>query len=138
MAYGFNDDKTKAAMVSQDDLSKLVRMDFQTVSTPLGQNVPNNQVTTIADIALPGAGVYTVSARLLFSGSAGGQRRIIISTNESATTWQNQCDGTGNDYLSAMVQFKLSGSGKFYIRALQNSGSSCQVTASDVSWKREY
>ena len=74
MAYGFNDDKTKAAMVSQDDLSKLVRMDFQTVSTPLGQNVPNNQVTTIADVSLPGAGVYTVSARLLFSGNAGGQR----------------------------------------------------------------
>lgn len=138
MAYGFNSDKTKAGMVSQDDLNKLVRMDFQAVSTPLGANVPNNQVTTIADVNLPGAGVYTVSARLTFSGSAGGQRRIIISTNESATTWQNQCDGTGNDYLSAMVQFKLTGSGKVYIRALQNSGSTCQVTASDVSYKREY
>lgn len=138
MAFGFNEDKTKATVITSDEYAQLCKVQFKSVASEGAVQIENNVVETVQLFNLPGNGTYIISARLLFSGRAGGQRRIFLTTNESASTWQNQCDGTGNDYLSTSIIVKVTSATTIFIRALQNSGQTCNVTPSDIAYVRLY
>ena len=137
MAYGFNEDKTKANMISQDEYASLARVDFKSVGGSVVA-VQNNELTELTRFKLPGNGTYIIRVKYNFENTSypGGQRRLVVSPNANATTWDAQVQGTGNDYVSAVILYK--GSGTIYVKALQNSGAACVCTPINVEYVRLY
>lgn len=133
MSYGFNDDKSKAAMTKGT---------YTGVNTEgISVNVPNNSVTTLYGFNLPGPGTYIVTARLKFTGRSGGTRRMYMTSNMAAETWQNQCEGTGTDFISTTIIHKYAqGTPNYaiYLKAYQNSGATLTVSISDFKYVRLY
>lgn len=137
MAHGFNEDKTKANMISQDEYQSLAKVAYKSVGGSVVA-VQNNTVTDLWEFDLPGAGTYIIQAKYNFNstGNPGGHRRLIISSNPNATSWDADVVGTGNDYVTATYLYN--GSGKIYIRAFQNSGAACVCTPVYVNYVRLY
>lgn len=137
MAHGFNEDKTKANMISQDEYQNLAKYTYQSVGGSVVA-VQNNTVTDLLEITLPGPGAYFVQAKYNFNNTSypGGHRRLIISSNPNATSWDADVVGTGNDYVTAT--YLDYSSGKIYIRAFQNSGGAVVVTPVYVKYVRLY
>ena len=137
MAYGFNEDKSKANMISQDEYASLARVQYKSVGGSVVL-VQNNELTELTRFNLPGNGTYIIRVKYNFNntGYPGGQRRLVVSSNANATTWDAQVQGTGNDYVSAVVIYK--GSGTIYVKALQNCGAGCVCTPINVEYVRLY
>lgn len=133
MSYGFNNDKSKAAMIKGT---------YTGVNTEgVAHSVPNNTITNLNAIRLPGIGTYIVTARLRFTGRSGGTRRMYLTPNPDPQTWQNQCEGTGTDYVTTTIIHKCTTpwvDDVIHINAYQNSGATLTVYVSDVKYVRLY
>ena len=133
MSYGFNDNKSKATMT---------KATYTGVNTEgAGWNVTSGTSYILDSFNLPGTGTYIITARLKFTGRSGGTRRIYLTANASADSWQNQCEGTGTDFISATIIHKCTNvntNGTIYIKGFQNSGATLTVNISDVKYVRLY
>lgn len=137
MAYGFNSDKTMANMISQDEYQNLAKVEYKSVGGSVVL-VQNNTLTDLTEISLPGSGIYIVRVKYNFNNTAypSGHRRLIVSSNSTANTWDADVMGSGNDYVSATIIYR--GSGKIYVKALQNSGGALVCTPMNVEYVRLY
>ena len=132
MAHGFSDDKSKV------NLTKHAYRGFASAGS-IG--LPSYMPTWVQQIELPGKGTYIIHARLKFLGKSGGVRRIYLTPLINAETWQNQCAGTGADYLSTTIIHKCNGTEDdsiIYLKAFQDSGATLTVTPSDFKYVRLY
>lgn len=90
--------------------------------------------TTICSTDTLSAGVYEVTAYASFPNNSTGRRHIHLATTTTGSALDSFCQVTGppNSGAACIMQFhtviKRSSSGKWYLRAYQNCGSSITVS----------
>lgn len=90
--------------------------------------------TTICNTAQYGAGVYLVSAYVSFPASSSGRRHMHISTTNTGSALDNwsQLTLAPSNAQPTIMQltgiYKRTSTGRWYLRAYQNSGSSQTVS----------
>lgn len=97
-------------------------------------SVSNNATATLCLTAQYGAGVYLVSAYASFPASSSGRRHIHISTTNTGSAldeWSELTLAPSNTQPTVMNMtgiYKRTSTGRWYLRAYQNSGSTQTVS----------
>ena len=97
-------------------------------------SVSNNSTGTVCLTAQYGAGVYLVSAYASFPASSSGRRHIHISTTNTGSALDGWAETTvaPSPTQPTVIQvnniIKRTSTGRWYLRAYQNSGSSQTVS----------
>lgn len=89
---------------------------------------------TICQSAQYGAGIYLVSAYVSFPASSSGRRHMHLATSNTGSALDNWSQltlapsGTQPTVMQLTAVYKRTGTGRWYLRAYQNSGSTQTVS----------